>query len=52
VMEAMVQELKVTFPPRKAQSVRVRAVNYGKLPAWHPGAGYDAYIFCDEIIIE
>lgn len=52
VMEAMVQELKVTFPPRKAQSVRVRAVNYGKLPVWHPGAGYDAYIFCDEIIIE
>lgn len=52
VMEAMIQVLKVSFSPRMVRSVRVRAVNYGKLPAWHPGAGYDAYIFSDEIIIE
>jgi hypothetical protein len=26
--------------------------NYGKLPAWHPGAGGDAFIFVDEIEIK
>jgi len=35
-----------------ARYIRVKAKNYGKLPAWHPGAGEDAYIFVDEIIIE
>ena len=32
--------------------IRVKAKNYGKIPSWHPGAGDDAYIFVDEIIIE
>ena len=32
--------------------IRVKAKNYGKIPAWHPGAGDNAYIFVDEIIIE
>ncbi|MBS1635582.1 MAG: GH92 family glycosyl hydrolase [Bacteroidetes bacterium] len=29
--------------------VKVKAYNFGKLPEWHQGAGYDAYIFIDEI---
>jgi hypothetical protein len=37
--------------PVKARYVRVKAYNYGKLPAWHRGAGGDAHIFIDEIII-
>jgi len=37
--------------PVTARYVRVHATNLGKIPAWHPGAGYDAYIFVDEIII-
>lgn len=32
--------------------VRVKATNYGKLPAWHPGAGSPAFIFVDEIVVE
>jgi predicted alpha-1,2-mannosidase len=35
-----------------AQYIRVRATNFGKIPAWHPGAGDNAFIFIDEIIIE
>ena len=50
-MNPQVQTLKVNFKPVKAKQVRVRAVNYGVLPKWHLGAGYDAYIFTDEIII-
>ncbi|HEX6047303.1 MAG TPA: GH92 family glycosyl hydrolase, partial [Pyrinomonadaceae bacterium] len=37
---------------REARYVRIKAVNFGKIPAWHPGSGGDAWIFVDEIIIE
>ena len=41
-----------TIAPQKARYVRLRAVNFGKIPAWHPGSGGDAWIFVDEIVIE
>ena len=50
--DSIIKDLVRTIPSAKARFVRVRAYNYGKLPAWHPGAGSDAYIFIDEIIIE
>lgn len=34
-----------------AKFVKVKAYNFGKLPTWHQGAGYEAYIFIDEINI-
>jgi predicted alpha-1,2-mannosidase len=37
---------------QEARYVRIRAVTFGKIPAWHPGSGGDAWIFIDEIIIE
>lgn len=44
----------VTFNERLSdvKYVRVSATNYGKLPAWHPGAGSPAFIFVDEIVVE
>jgi len=41
-----------TIPPQSARYVRVRAVNFGKIPEWHPGNGGDAWIFVDEIIVQ
>ena len=38
--------------PVKARFVKVKAFNLGKIPAWHPGAGSDAFIFVDEIFVE
>lgn len=35
-----------------ARYIRVRAANYGTLPAWHLGAGGEAFIFVDEIVVE
>lgn len=35
-----------------ARFVRVRAANYGVLPEWHLGAGGDAFIFVDEILVK
>ena len=37
---------------QEARYVRIRAVNFGKIPAWHPGSGGDAWIFVDEVIVE
>lgn len=35
-----------------ARYLRVKALQYGKLPQWHEGAGGDTHIFVSEIIIE
>ena len=37
---------------QKARYVKIKAVNYGKLPEWHQGAGGDSWIFVDEITVE
>ena len=45
------REFVKTIPPQTARYIRIRAVNFGKIPSWHPGSGGDAWIFVDEIII-
>ncbi len=35
-----------------ARYVKVVAANFGTIPDWHLGAGGDAYIFVDEILVE
>jgi hexosaminidase len=37
--------------PARARYVRIEAIRYGSLPAQHPGAGHQAWIFTDEILI-
>jgi predicted alpha-1,2-mannosidase len=37
---------------KTARYLKVSAKNYGKCPEWHQGAGGDAWIFADELIIE
>jgi hexosaminidase len=37
--------------PITARYVRVEAERYGSLPAQHPGAGHQAWIFTDEILV-
>ena len=36
----------------QARYIRVKALNPGEIPAWHPGAGYESFIFIDEIWVE
>ncbi len=36
----------------EARFVRIKALKYGKIPSWHPGAGEDSHLFVDEISIE
>jgi hypothetical protein len=48
------QAKKVLLEGKVVQTryIRIRAKQYGKLPAWHEGAGGDTHIFCDEITME
>ena len=35
-----------------ARYIKVKAINFGTIPQWHLGAGGQAYIFVDEVIVE
>ncbi|HEV8429247.1 MAG TPA: GH92 family glycosyl hydrolase [Pyrinomonadaceae bacterium] len=45
------KDIVQSIPPQAARYIRIRAVNFGKIPAWHPGSGGDAWIFVDEILV-
>lgn len=49
---AIVKSFIGSIPTHAARYVKIIARSYGKLPAWHLGAGGDSWIFVDEIIIE
>jgi putative alpha-1,2-mannosidase len=51
-MKPQIKDYFQTIAPTRARFVRVKAVNLGKIPSWHPGAGFDAFIFVDEIFVE
>lgn len=46
-----IKEFTKTVSGVNARYIRVKAFNFGKVPAWHPGAGGDPWIFVDEIIV-
>ena len=48
----IIKEYAGTFRTTAARYVRIRARNYGKLPAWHAGSGGHSWIFVDEIIVD
>jgi hypothetical protein len=51
-MTPTIKDYFQNITPAKARFVRVKAYNLGKIPAWHPGAGFDAFIFVDEIFVQ
>jgi predicted alpha-1,2-mannosidase len=48
----LVRDFILKINPTKAHYIKLKAYNYGKIPAWHPGHGGEAFIFIDEIIAE
>ncbi len=50
--KAQVKNVEANFTSVSARYVRVKAIQYGKLPEWHLGAGGDTHIFVDEIIVQ
>ncbi len=51
-MESKIRNYTQTISPVRARYIRVHAYNLGKIPAWHPGAGDEAFIFVDEVVIQ
>jgi predicted alpha-1,2-mannosidase len=49
---ATIKDFISNIEPRTVRYVRMRAQSFGKLPSWHLGAGGDAWIFADEILIQ
>lgn len=50
-MKEQIRDYVTKINPVTARYARIRAKNLGKIPAWHPGAGNDAFIFVDEVIV-
>ena len=50
-MTHTIKDYRRRMPATKARYVRVKATNLGEIPEWHPGAGFEAFIFVDEIFI-
>ncbi len=48
-IQAKTKLMSVDIPPTYARFVKIKVVNYGKLPAWHQSAGQDAWLFLDEV---
>ncbi len=45
-------DFAISCMPVPARFIRVRVVNIGTCPKWHPGAGGKAWLFVDEIIVK
>lgn len=51
-INAMGGTLQLNFPKQKAKFVKVVVENVGKIPNGYPGAGYDAWLFVDELTVQ
>lgn len=50
--KAVTRDFAVDLPQgSRVRYLRLRVERYGKLPAWHPGAGNEAWFFADEIVV-
>jgi predicted alpha-1,2-mannosidase len=51
--EVQIQDLSLMLKaPLQSRFIKVKAINYGTLPEWHQGSGYQAFIFVDEMMVE
>jgi hypothetical protein len=46
------QNLEAVVADVKTRYVKIVGISMGKVPAWHPGAGGQSWIFCDEIWVQ
>jgi predicted alpha-1,2-mannosidase len=51
-LNVQIKNIEAVFPAVKARYIKLKAIQYGKLPAWHEGAGGSTHIFVDEINIK
>jgi predicted alpha-1,2-mannosidase len=51
-LDIAVRRVSHEFSKQRSRFVKIVAENFGKLPEWHSGAGNDAWLFVDEVVIE
>jgi hexosaminidase len=51
-VESFVQQLNISVDNQNARYVKIKALNFGNLPAGHPGEGKPSWLFVDEISIK
>lgn len=51
-MKVFVRDFVGSFDGRNARYVKIKAYGFGRIPAWHAGAGGSSWIFIDEITVE
>ena len=49
--DVLAKDILAHLQPEVARYIRVIAANPGKCPPWHVGAGSNAWIFIDEIVV-
>jgi F5/8 type C domain len=47
----IIHPFQIFSKPVKARYIKIKAINSGKVPDWHIGAGGESWIFADEIIV-
>ena len=45
------KEFVMSFPEVEAKYIKIKAVNFGACPDWHPAAGSKSWLFVDEVRI-
>jgi hypothetical protein len=50
--DIIIKDFAASFNNVKARFIKVKAVNIKKCPPWHSGAGGNAWLFIDEIVVE
>ncbi len=51
-LKVQIKNIQANFSGIKARFIKLKAFQYGKLPAWHEGAGGNTHIFVDEINVQ
>jgi len=51
-LNPQVKNVTATFVPTKARFVKIKAMQYGKLPQWHESPGGDTHLFVDELEVK
>lgn len=51
-LSPQVKNITATFSPLQTRFVKIKAIQYGKLPQWHESPGGDTHLFVDEIEIK
>ncbi len=49
--DRFVERFECSFPSRTVRFVRLEATSLKECPHWHSGAGGDAWMFCDEVMV-